>query len=76
MKLAYFAHETVPSELEELATIWGMDITYDDPDILAFNVEETDYSSILAKLEDSGTQIGMYYPSRQTLILPGGIYKE
>lgn len=76
MKLAYYDHKTVPSELEELATIWGIDITFDQPDILAFNAEETSYSTILSILEDSGAQIGMYYPSRQTLILPGGIYKE
>lgn len=76
LKLDYFGHKVMPSELEDLATRWGLDITNNSPDILAFNVEETDYATIIKNLELNGTLIGMYYPSRQTLILPGGIYKE
>lgn len=76
LKLDYFGHEVVPSELEDLATRWGIDITNNNPDILAFNVEENSYTTILNNLELTGTLVGMYYPSRQTLILPGGIYKE
>lgn len=74
LKLSYHGHSTIPTELEDLAATWGIDITHENPDIIAFNAEQTDFATMLQILEDSKKQIGTYYPSRQTLILPGGIY--
>lgn len=76
LKLDYYGHDTIPAELDELTTIWGIDITRHDPDIVAYNAEEMSFKDILSSLEGSNCQIGMYYPSRQTLILAGGIYNE
>lgn len=73
-KLACYGATDIPSDLEELASAWGIDITSEDPDILAFNAEEVTYKEVLSQLEGSDKQIGMYYPSHHKLILPGGIY--
>lgn len=74
LKMDYFGQEEIPSDLEDLAATWGIDITREEPDIIAFNAEETRFEKMLDSLEKSNKQIGMYYPSRHTLILPGGVY--
>lgn len=74
LKLDYFGQDEIPSELEDLAATWGIDITREDPDIIAFNAENTRFENVLENLESTHKQIGMYYPGRHTLILPGGVY--
>lgn len=73
-RLKYFNHDKYQPELVELATLWGLEMKEDNADIVAFNVEDMTYAQILEELEGSNTQVGMYYPSRQTLIVLSGIY--
>lgn len=72
-KLCY-TEDSVPPELEDLAATWGIDITDRDADIVAYNAEAKTFAEVLDHLQSDGREIGMYYPSRHTLILPGGIY--
>lgn len=74
LKMDYFGQDEIPSELEDLAATWGIDITREASDIIAFNAENIRFEDVLGNLEKSNKQIGMYYPSRHTLILPGGVY--
>lgn len=74
LKMEYFGQTSIPQDLDDLAATWGIDITSSDADILAFNAETTSFADILATLQQHGKQIGMYYPSRHTLILPAGVY--
>lgn len=74
LKLSYHGHTEIPSELEDLAATWGIDITTADADILAFDAERTSFREMLSTLEQSGKQIGTYYPARHTLILGSGVY--
>lgn len=72
-KMTYLGEEGVSPELRELADTWGIDVEEHDGDVIAFNAEQTAYDTILARLAGSNKTIGMYYPSRQILILPSGI---
>lgn len=72
-KMTYLGEEGVSPELMELADTWGIDMVQENGDIMAFNAEETSYQNILARLASSNKVVGMYYPSRQLLVLPSGI---
>lgn len=74
LRMCYDGTEEIPGELDELAATWGIDITSSNYEICAFDAEAMDYTTILRRLEGSSKQLGLYYPSRHTLILPGGIY--
>lgn len=74
LRLRYFESEEIPVELDELADTWGIDITTENYDVFAFDAESIELATILSQIENSGKQLGMYYPSRHTLILYGGIY--
>lgn len=66
---------TPPPSLVELADTWGLELTLDSTaaDIVAFDAETTPRREILAAIEGTEKNLGMYYPSREKLILAEGI---